>query len=107
MGKEPVEAGEAWIGGETPYKNGKKLTLSELAQTTIDGNYVISNIHLEIKDFFGKVIYSDDPYIYTRNRSYSRELTEVIDVEKLSEYANGWNTIYIYINRRNFSNLYI
>ena len=100
--KEPVEAGKAWIGGsKSPYENGKEVSISELTQKTLWANYMISNIHVEVKDPSGKILYSDDPYVYTRNRSYNRELKGLLDIVLLHAYANGENSIHIYAQLSN------
>ena len=102
VGKETVEPGKAWIGSSsTAFENGMDISLSDISKRILRGNYVISNVHLEVKDASGKIVFSDDPYVYTRNRSYNVEMSKVLDVGKLSQYANGTNTIHIYAQLTN------
>lgn len=102
VGQDPVEEGKAWLGtSTTPVANGRSFTLEELYNRTIHGNYVISNVHLEVKDPEGNVLFSEDPYAYTRNNNYHLYVSEFLDTEKYAPYANGENTIHIYAQLTN------
>ena len=97
LGQEPVEEGKSWIGNEhVPCENGSDISLSGISMRTLWANYVISNLHVEVKDPSGKILYAADPYIYTRNNTFHVSLTGVLDHEAIGAYANGENTIHLY-----------
>lgn len=102
VGKDPVEKGKAWVGGaSSPYKNGKDITLAKLSGTKLRANYVISNVWIQVSDASGNVLLSYDTDVYTRNRTYTLEISKFLDADKLSSYANGENTIHIFAQLSN------
>lgn len=102
VGQDPVEPGEAWLGNQyEPYANGEDFTLAEISQRSIWANYVISTFRVEIKDPSGKVLFAEEPYVYTRNSTFSISMVGLLDHQKLSAYANGENTIHLYVKLSN------
>lgn len=92
VGKAKVESSSAWVG---KLKNGADVTLTQLSKEKIGGNYAISNVRVTVKDASGKELLVLNPAIYTRNRTFSIELSKALDIQQLSGYANGSNTIHI------------
>ena len=102
VGQDSVEPGEAWLGGQfDAYENGEDFTLLEISQRAIWANYVISTFRVEVKDPEGKVLFADEPYVYTRNSTYSINMVGLLDHEVLAAYANGENTIHLYVKLSN------
>lgn len=101
VGQDPVEAGKVWMGTESaPVANGTEMTLADLGNQKVGANYNITNIEITAKKPDGTVLVSYDPSIGTGPRSYE-ETIGALDIERLSPYANGKNTIHIYVRLAN------
>lgn len=96
VGQDPVEEGKAWIGSETEaLPNGQDLTVSDLFNKVLYGNYAIVNIEVSVKDPEGNVLVTYDPSIATSEQTYELNLQDGYNEGKLTPHANGKNTIHI------------
>ncbi len=103
-GEEPVEPGEAWLGTKIAgIENGEDLTMTEIFQKQVHGNYNICNVIVKVKDPAGNELVSYDPAIATTPRvaSYAVSLMNGLDEAKLTPHADGKNTIHIYVQLAN------
>ena len=102
LGTDPVEPGKAWMGNEfEPIANGMTMSLSALAGKEIAANYVINTAHIEVKNADGKVLYTRDLEVTTGPFNNSIYLSNILNMEKLTSYANGTNTIHIMVQLAN------
>ena len=102
LGEDPIEAGKAWIGTETaPVENGTAMTLSEIARKSAFGNYVPCYLEIVVKTQDGTDLVRYNPGLSTMPWDYEVPLMELIDFDRLSPYANGKNTIHIYMQLAN------
>ena len=105
IGEDPVEPGEAWIGTEfVKVENGKDLTLEQIFNKTLFGNYVLCTVDFQVKTPEGKVLMSYSPDIDTYASHYDSQMYHLLDEEqtaRFAKYANGENTIHIYVRLSN------
>lgn len=102
LGEDPIEAGKAWLGNEAmPLANGTDISASALGTKILQANYVINNIIVTVKNPDGKTLYAYDPAIQTGPQTYQTNLTGSMNIEKLTPYANGKNTIHIMVQLAN------
>ena len=102
LGEDPVEPGEAWIGTQTaPVENGTAMTLKELVTKSAFGNYVPCYLEFVVKTPDGTDLVRYNPGLSTQPWDYEVPLMGLLDVERLSPYANGKNTIHIYMQLAN------
>jgi len=104
IGEDPVEEGKAWLGSvitETP--NGEPMTLGELANKQIHANYNITNLVIKAKDPASNELVSYDPALWLSPKpsAMMTSLQEAIEMDKLTPYADGKNTIHIYAQLSN------
>ena len=103
--EDPVEPGKAWIGTEyVAVENGKDMTVSEIFKKTLFGNYALCTVEFQVKTPDGQVLMIHDPDIDTYPSHYDTLMMHLLDDEQLarySKYANGENTIHIYVRLSN------
>lgn len=101
-GEDPVEPGKAWIGTEyVQVENGKDLTVEEVFNKTLFGNYALCTVEVQVKNPDGTVLMSRSPDIDTYPSDYSTPIRHLLNVEDFAPYANGTNTIHIYARLSN------
>jgi len=101
-GEDPVEPGKAWIGTEFKEKeHGADLTIMQIMNTTLFGNYALCTMEFQVKNADGKVLMSHSPDIDTYPSDYSMPLRHLAADEQFTPYANGENTIHIYVRLSN------
>lgn len=103
VGEDPVEKGEAWLSGQTDkMENGQDIVAADLFSSKLCANYVICNIEVTVKDPEGNVLLSYDPSIKTTPSSFELpNIKEGYKKDKLSPYADGKNTIHIFVRLAN------
>lgn len=104
IGEDPVEEGKAWIGSKiSEIPNGDPMTLSDLANKKLLGNYNIVSVIVKVKDPSGNELVSYDPCLWTSPKPNSLELSlkDAIVEDKLTPYADGKNFIHIYAQLSN------
>ena len=96
VGQEPVEPGDAWLGTKTgKLEKTGTLTIKELSQKTLWGNYALLVLEFQVKNPEGQVLHSWDPEFVTLPTTYSATLGGTLDASELSAYADGKNTIHV------------
>ena len=102
IGEDPVEAGDAWIGTQTSrIESGADMLLEDVLSKTLFTNYAVCTTQVQIKDPQGNVLvtqkydHQTTPFTYHVSIS-SREL-----VQKAAAYANGENTVHVYVRMSN------
>lgn len=102
IGEDPVEPGEAWIGTEyVKTENGKDLTIMQIMNKTLFGNYALCTVEFQVKNSEGKVLKSISPDIDTYPSDYNMPLRHLAGDEEFTPYANGSNTLHIYVRLSN------
>ena len=102
IGEDPVEPGKAWIGNEfTAVENGRDMTLDEICNKTLFGNYALCTMEFQVKNPDGKVLASYDPCIETYPSDYDTPMRHMLEAISFDSYANGSNTIHIYVRLSN------
>ena len=105
IGEDPVEAGKAWIGTEVnPVENGKDISLQEMFNKTLFGNYALCTVDFQVKTPDGKVLMSYSPDIDTYPSDYDVPLLHLLPDEqeaRFAKYANGSNTVHVYVRLSN------
>ena len=94
-GEDPIEAGEAWLGEKKPVENGTEMTLEQLANEKICGNYNVCNLLIEVKTPDGQVMVSYYPLATTNPAKFAVSLYGLLDEARLAPYADGKNTLHI------------
>lgn len=101
-GEDPVEPGKAWIGSEyVAIESGENLTLTDILNQKLFGNYALCTMEFQVKSPDGKVLMSFDPAIETYPSDYSIPMQYMLEADQLAPYANGSNTIHIYVRLAN------
>ena len=102
IGEDPVEPGKVWIGNEfTAVENGRDMTLEEICNKTLFGNYALCTMEFQVKSPEGKVLASYDPCIETYPSDYDTPMRHMLESINFDAYANGSNTIHIYVRLSN------
>ena len=97
IGQDPVEAGEAYIGGQNaPIENGADLPLSEVLAKTLFANYAICTVEAQIRDPSGNLLLRHSYDTQSRPSTYHTFLSSSDFEEKAAPFADGKNTIHIY-----------
>ena len=102
IGEDPVEPGKAWIGTEVKeVQSGADMNLMQILNSTLFGNYALCTLEFQVKNADGKVLKSYSPDIDTYPSDYSTPLRHLASDEEFTPYANGSNTIHIYVRLSN------
>lgn len=102
VGKDPVEAGEAWVGGvNKKLENGADLTISQLMDQTLITNYAICTVEAQVQDPEGKVLASGKYQLVTTPFTYSASLGNGDFEEAAGKLADGKNTVHIFVRMSN------
>ncbi len=104
IGEDPVEEGKAWVGSQVSgLPNGEPLTMTELFNKQLHGNYQIVCVKIKVTDPAGNELVSYDPCLWTspKTQSYTLSLNEALEEDKLTPYADGKNTIHVYAQLAN------
>lgn len=102
IGEDPVEPGEAWIGNETErLENGADLTAEEIFSRSVCGNYNPCTITVKVKSPDGTELVSYAPMLNSTPTRMSAFLTGCLYADRIAPYANGSNTIHIYVRLAN------
>ena len=101
IGEEPVEPGEAFLG-----KNGQKtetadMTLDQLNTQTAYTNYALCTMKIKVKAPDGTELVSYAPMVNSSYNSYDYPMMGLLYTDRLAPYANGKNTIHIYVQMAN------
>ena len=99
-GDDPIEPGEAFLGDKT----GKKVepqSVKEAFGLTLYGNYALCTVDIVVKNPAGEVLVSYDPDFVTLPVTYDVTLQGVLDEERVAPYANGKNTVHVYVQLAN------
>ena len=102
VGKDPVEAGDAWIGGlGSRIENGADISLSELLSKTIMTNYAICTTEIQVKNPAGDVLVSHKYGLQTTPMNFSAPMSSSEFAEQAKAYADGSNTVHVYVRMSN------
>lgn len=102
VGEDPVEPGKAWIGSQTAgVESGTPLTVAEISNMQAHGNYNICNLIIKVTDPAGNELISYDPSLPTLPHEFSINLMGGFNLDKLTPYADGKNTLHIYVQLAN------
>ena len=102
IGQEPVEAGDSWIGSQTTrIENGTDMVLSDVLTKTLFTNYAICTIEAQVKDPEGKVLLTGYCDNQTTPYTYHAFISNGDFEEAAASYANGKNTVHIYVRMSN------
>ena len=102
IGEDPVEPGEAWIGTEyVKTENGADQTIMQFMNKTLFANYALCTLEFQVKNPEGKVLKSFSPDIDTYPSDYNIPLRHLAGDEEFTPYANGSNTVHIYVRLSN------
>ena len=102
IGEDPVEPGKAWLGTSTdPIENGKDMQAGDIFSYTLNANYNVCGIKVEVKSPDGKVLVSYRPFVATQPKTLYVRITGGLNKELVEPYANGKNTIHIYAQLSN------
>lgn len=98
IGQDPVEAGEAYIGGmNSPIESGADLPLDQILSKTLFTNYAICTVETQIQNPDGDVLLSHIYNHQTTPHTYHVSLSAGDLAEKAVPYANGKNTVHVYV----------
>ena len=102
VGRDPVEAGEAWIGGPNQKEeNGADLTIGQVMDKTLMTNYAICTIEAQVQDPEGKVLLSGKYQTVTTPFTYSASLGNGDFEDAAAKLADGKNTVHIFVRMSN------
>ena len=102
VGRDPVEAGEAWIGGPNQKEeNGADITISQLMDKTLMTNYAICTVEAQVQDPEGKVLLSGKYQLVTTPFTYSASLGNMDFEMDARNLADGKNTVHIFVRMSN------
>lgn len=102
VGQDPVEAGDAWLGTQTTrLENGADMPVSEVMTKTLFTNYAICTTTAQIKDPQGNVLLTQHYDTQTTPFTYHVSVASSEFVEKAAAYANGENTLHVYVRMSN------
>ena len=102
VGKDPVEPGKAWIGApDSAVENNTALTVMELSNMQAHGNYNLCNLIIKVQDPADNELVSYNPSLPTLPHEFSVNMMGAFDLDKLTPYANGKNTIHICVQLAN------
>ena len=94
-GEDPIEPGKAWVGEKKTLENGTDISLSQLSNEKICGNYNICTLLIEVKTPDGQVMVSYVPNVATNPAKFTVNLFNLLDEARLKPYADGKNTLHI------------
>jgi hypothetical protein len=98
IGEDPVEPGEAWLGLKSQPTEEKDLTLAELDTYNACANYNILTMQIQVKSPDGTELVSYAPMVNsTYQGGFEYPMEGLLDVERIAPYANGKNTLHIYV----------
>lgn len=103
-GEEKVQPGKAWLGSSktSPMENGEDLTLTKLFSKKIYTNYALLLVEVVVKNPNGEELVHYNPSLNTGPiKTYEMQLTNALQKDRLTPYANGKNTIHIYARLSN------
>ncbi len=101
-GTDPVEAGDAYVGGFSErLENGADITLKELMNKTIICNYAVCTTELQVKNPNGDVLYSYKYSPVTTPFDFNAPLGNLEVETKAAAFANGENTVHVYVRMAN------
>ena len=101
VGEEPVEAGEAWIGKNDKKNETPDLSVEKLQSYTAYTNYALCTIKIKVKSPDGTDLVSYAPMVNSSYNSYNYPLMGLIYTDRVAPYANGKNTLHIYVQMAN------
>lgn len=102
IGQEPVEAGDAWIGSQTTrLENGADMVLGDVLTKTLFTNYAVCTVEAQIKNPEGEVLLSHNYDHQTTPFTYHASISNGDFEEAAAAYANGKNTVHIYVRMSN------
>ena len=100
IGLDPVEPGDAWLADNG--KNRKEpASVKEAFGLTLYGNYALCTIDIVVKNPAGETLVTYDPDLVTLPTTYDVTLQGTLDEERVAPYANGKNTIHVYVQLAN------
>jgi len=100
VGKDPVEPGEAWLGDQAGNRK-EPASVKEAFGMTLFGNYAICTVDIVVKDPNGQVLVTYAPDFVTLATTYDVTLQGALDEDRVAPYANGKNTIHVYVQLAN------
>ena len=101
IGEEPVEPGEAWIGKNEKKTETTDLSVEQLQSYTAYTNYALCTIKIKVKSPDGTDLVSYAPMVNSSFTSYNYPLMGLIYTDRVAPYANGKNTLHIYVQLAN------
>jgi len=101
-GTDPVEAGDAYVGGFSDrLENGADITLKELMNKTVMCNYAVCTLQLQVKNPNGDMLYCHKYALETKPFDFSASLGNLEVETKAAAFANGENTVHVYVRMAN------
>ena len=98
IGEDPVEAGEAYVGSQDkPLENGADILLDDLFSKTLFANYAICTIEVQAKTPEGELLLREKNLLQSTPHTYHSAIRNSDFAEKAAPYANGKNTVHIYV----------
>ena len=102
IGEDPIEPGKAWIGTEfVQIENGKDLTVTDIFNKNLFGNYALCTAEVQVKNAEGTVLKSQILPIETQASDYNTPIRHLVNAEDYAPFDNGTNTIHIYVRLSN------
>lgn len=102
IGQEPVEAGDAWIGTQTTrVESGADMVLEDVLSNTLFTNYAVCTVEAQVKNPEGQVLISYKYDLQSTPSTFNASLGSGYFQEAAAPYANGQNTVHIYVRMAN------
>lgn len=102
VGKNPIEASEAWVGTMgSPLENGADITVNDLFRKMVFTNYAICTINVEVHDPEGNVLLDHKCGLNSTPITFYMPITRGDFDQKAESLANGSNTIHVYVRLAN------
>ena len=102
-GENPPQAGKAWIGEhvEAPIENGTEMTITQLFGKKLFTNYVLCTLNVVVKNPAGEELVNYNSAIATGVYTTEAMLSEALQKDRPTPYANGKNTIHLEVRLSN------
>lgn len=98
IGQDPVEAGDAWVGGlNERLENGADITYDTLMGKMLFANYAICTMEMQIKNPDGEVLATHKYGLLSKPNTTKATVNALSFDETAIAYANGKNTVHVYV----------